>query len=243
MARLKEVDVDFISLVAKGANKQKINIYKADNSEPESQEEELKGFFNVLKSFFEKGILKKEDESLVKSFNDWMTEANIMTNIWTVNDTLVSVMRDILKSPDIKDKKAALSTAIDEHGVYLKSKLENVDSDIKKSEDFFRKEDDEMNVKEEIATALKAALDPITARLDAIEGKDSKKKDPEDTNGDKKEDKVTKEDIAEIVKSAVVPLTERLTVVEEARGISKQIDTTEQEEVKKSSGTFAGLDL
>lgn len=52
MPRMKDLDIDFISLVNKGANKQTVKIYKSDKEPVNSNEEEFRGFFNVIKSFF-----------------------------------------------------------------------------------------------------------------------------------------------------------------------------------------------
>lgn len=60
MPRMKNIDIDFISLVNKGANKQTVKIYKSDNEPLNSDDEEYRGFFNVMKSFFTKE--KKEEQ-------------------------------------------------------------------------------------------------------------------------------------------------------------------------------------
>lgn len=72
MPRMKDLDIDFISLVNKGANKQTVKIYKSDKEPVNSNEEEFRGFFNVIKSFFttkEKQQIQeikksKEDEAM-----------------------------------------------------------------------------------------------------------------------------------------------------------------------------------
>lgn len=60
MPRMKDLDIDFISLVNKGANKQTVKIYKSDD-EPVN-DEEFRGFFNVMKSFFTKDKKEKTTE-------------------------------------------------------------------------------------------------------------------------------------------------------------------------------------
>lgn len=44
MPRMKDIDIDFISLVNKGANKQTVKIYKADEEPVNSDDEEFRGF-------------------------------------------------------------------------------------------------------------------------------------------------------------------------------------------------------
>ena len=98
MARLKDVDVDFLSLVGKGANKQKIQIYKADTDEPEaSNNDEVKGFFNAVKSFFTKADNNKT-KNKIPSFKERMAATELRSNMWRVNDTLSSLVRDIVRS-------------------------------------------------------------------------------------------------------------------------------------------------
>ena len=82
MPRMKDLDIDFISLVNKGANKQTVKIYKADGEPVNSDDEEFRGFFNVLKSFFTKD--KKEDikkSTYVTDFNQLVGEAVIEERI------------------------------------------------------------------------------------------------------------------------------------------------------------------
>ncbi len=239
MARMKDVDVDFISLVSKGANKQKVNIYKADEEPETLNNDEVTGFFNVIKSFFtkEEKEVEKADNNMVKGFNDRMTTREVLDNIWRVNDTLVNVMRDVLSSGDIKDKETLLNTAIDEHGAYLKGKVKGVNS-VKKS-DFFNNEggSEDMN-KEELQEIIKGAIEPINAKIEAIE-KELKPKEVVET----KEEGISKEDIAKAVKEALEPLSGRIEKIENYKGISKQLEDQGQEVKKESTSIFAGINI
>lgn len=242
MARMTDVDVDFISLVKKGANKQKIQIYKADDYEPETTNdksiEEVTGFFNVLKSFFAGENVKKEEKSTIKGFKERMTTRALMDNIWRVNDTLVSTMRDILGNPDVKDKEVLIATAIDEHGEYLKAKTKGVD-DVKKSFDFFKKEEEEDMKKEDLQEIVKGAIEPLNAKIVALE----KELNPgEENKDDSKEGIITKEDITKTVKQAMEPLSERIEKIEDQKGISRQLEN-EEREVEKSTSVFAGINI
>lgn len=245
MARMKDVDVDFISLVSKGANKQKIQIYKADE-EPETQDDknikEATGFFNAMKSFFTKEEVEKADEATIKTFSTRMATSDVMSNLWKVNDTLVSVMRDILNSSDAKDKEALLNTAIDEHGAYLKTKVKGIGT-VAKSEEFFQIKKEEGGVedmkREELQEIIKEAIAPISEKVEAIE-KELNPEAPETPEA--KEEGITKEEIAAAVKEALSPLSERIEKVENHKGVSKQLE--EQEDVKKeSTSIFAGINI
>jgi len=238
MARMKDVDVDFISLVSKGANKQKVNIYKADEEPETLNNDEVTGFFNVIKSFFtkEEKEVERADNNMVKGFNDRMTTRAVLDNIWRVNDTLVSVMRDVLSSSDIKDKETLLNTAIDEHGAYLKGKVKGINS-VKKS-DFFNEEGGREDMdKEELQEIIKEAIEPINAKIEAIE----KELKPEEV--ETKEEGITKEDITKAVKEALEPLSDRIEKIENYKGISKQLEDQGQEGKKESTSIFAGINI
>lgn len=245
MARLTEVDVDFISLVKKGANKQKINIYKADDYKPDTtheDNEQMKGFFDVVKSFFSKDPIEKEEVKF-KSFKDRITEQDVMRNIWNVNDTLVSTIRDVIENKDIKDKKQALAKVIEEHGTYLKSKIENVD-DIEKSNDGLFKKGDEDLKREEIVEIVTNAIKPLETKIQSLEGTKSKDKDGDkDKDKDKKDEDFKKEDIVKAITDSIDPLMERIEKIENFKGISKQEPGTDSTDLNKSSSIFAGLDI
>lgn len=245
MPRMTDVDVDYISLVNKGANKQKIQIYKSDDYEPETSNdneeiEEVTGFFNAIKSFFTGEEVKKVDKKAVKSFNDRIVTREVMDNIWRVNDTLVSTMRDILNSPDIKDKEEALNATIDQHGTYLKSKVKGVNK-IKKAEEFFKEEGGNEDMKkEDLQEVIKEAIEPLTERLEKIEKEEEEGQGEEEKQEDTKDS--TKDKIKEAIKEAIEPLEERIKRLEDTKGISKQLED-EEEPVKKSKSVFADLDI
>lgn len=242
MPRMTDVDVDYISLVKKGANRQKIQIYKAEDFKPETSDneqiKEVTGFFNAIKSFFIGGEVRKADNKLFEGFKERMTTHEVMDNIWRVNDILVSVMKDILNS-DIEDKEEALNTAIDEHGAYLKAKMKGINS-IKKTEKFFRKErgGNEKMKKEELIEIINESLNPIKERIDILEKKLNQEGDE---SIEKETEYITKEDIAKAIKEAIVPLNERIEKIENFKGISKQIDDVGP--INKSTSIFAGIDI
>lgn len=239
MARMKDVDVDFISLVSKGANGQKVQIYKADE-EPVTHDDEMAGFFSAMKSFFSKKDVSKAEKD-VKSFKDRMSAKEVMENMWRVNDTLVSVMRDVLGSASIKDKETAINTAIDEHGAYLKAKIKGID-DVKKA-DFLNNEGgmEDMEI-EDLKEIIKEAVEPISAKVEAIE-KSMEVQEPTKQEPEPKEDNIAKEDIAKAVKEAIEPLNSRIEKIESFKGVSKQLEDDNEPIKKESTSVFAGINI
>ena len=242
---MTDVDVDYISLVNKGANKQKIQIYKADEKPETSKNEgieEVAGFFNVIKSFFTQPE-KNDEEMAVKSFNARMAERDVMDNIWRTNDALASTMMDILNSKDIKDKKAALNTVINQHSEYLKNKVAGIE-DVKKAEEFFnQKGGNEDMKKEELQEVIKEAINPLNEKIEALEKElNPEVEEKEEIKKEENIENITKEDIARTVKEAIEPLNERIKKIENFKGISKQLDG-EEEQIEKSTSIFAGIDI
>lgn len=248
MARLTDVDVDFISLVTKGANKQKVQIYKADDYKPDTINdeniEEVTGFFNAIKSFFSGEDVKKSDKKTVKGFNERILTVEVMDNIWRVNDALVSTMRDILNDPNSKDKEALISTAIDEHGAYLKTKIKGIGT-LKKSHEFFNKEGEVEDMKkEELQEIIKGVIQPLSDKIGEIEAEINKGQDEKlnKDNEDNAETSITKEDIKKALEEVIEPLEKRIDKIENFKGISKQIDE-EEDTFQKSDNFWDGINI
>ena len=123
MPIMKDLDIDFISLVNKGANKQTVKIYKSDKEPVNSNEEEFRGFFNVIKSFFttkEKQQIQeikksKEDEAMKpddikkmidEALNPIMDEIKVLTrqkkNYKKEKNTRLYVMKEKKKEKNLK---------------------------------------------------------------------------------------------------------------------------------------------
>lgn len=228
MPRMTNVDIDFISLVNKGANKQKINIYKSDDfEEPEtdSNNDEVAGFFNVMKSYFlgNKTIGKAEEQATVTSFADRMAASDITENMWRVNDTLRATLREIINSKDIKDKQASMSKAVDEFAAYMKSKIKEVK--VQKSANYF--EDPEViskagkKISNKRLLSLKEAQKLLNKIIEDVS------EESEENEG--VEDEVNKEELQKILKDAIgesiKPIEERLGKIE--KGDNGQDDNGE----------------
>lgn len=293
---MTNIDVDFISLVHKGANGQQVQIYKSDEEVPDDETKTVGSFMQVMKNFFigkadeAETATKVSNEETSKgkkknntSFAQTIAVSDIMDSMWRVNDTLRSVMRNIIADESITDKKQSLSQAIDDYATYMKEKINSTaiaksdfydepESNISKAgrtlseksltsiknaitalqtlltesggEGEIQKGDDFDMSNEEIKKIMKGALDealqPITARLEAVE-----KADTQEGVGKNTED-ITSENISDIVKSAVAeavqPIQERLDKVEKSRGIARGLeDEGGTTEVEKSAGVFDGL--
>lgn len=247
---MSDMDIDMISLVRKGANGQKIQIYKEDEEEHEENSEsqdEAQGLFDLLKSYFsgKKPVNKAEAAKAVpkKTFAGMMAVNDITENMWRANDTLRSVMRDIINNEEVKDKKSALLQAIDEYSAYMKGKVN--DSSIAKSADFFDVpevaiEKAGKKVSSKNLAALKDAQNALAAVIAEAEGASEKEESEEGagTGAVKKsnveeEKEVKKSEIAEVMKSAMEdalkPINERLDKIEKG----------ESDENSKSEGAGA----
>ena len=242
---MADINVDFISLVRKGANKQKVQIYKEDDDEPETTEElpaeEVKGFMGVLKSFFLGEKMEKADAAVKPakkptSFANVIAVADITDNMWRVNDTLRSIMQNIIADEDITDKKTALSTAIDDYANYMKDKIGGVK--ISKEDEFFaepiEKSGRKVSAKNEAAirNAL-SALKDILADMgeETVPGEVTKQMQ-------EGEDSMKKEDIAEVVKSAIdealKPINDQISQLEKKESEPEVNDVTKEEQVEKN---------
>ncbi len=243
-----EMDIDTISLVHKGANKQKIQIYKEESEDTTEEEDEKQGLFEVLKSYFAGKARKAEEtgKKTQKTFAGMMAVNDITENMWRANDTLRTVMRDIMNNAEIVDKKASLLQAIEEYATYMKSKV-NTTSTIAKGDPFFdipeteieKKKEEKGLKKEDIAIIIKESLKPIKERLDKIE------KAEEDSEAE--ESSKEQEDIAEVIKSVfkenLESIESRLEKVEKSRGIARSLEGEEQQKgkIEKESNTFDGF--
>lgn len=227
---MSDMDISMISLVRKGANKQKIQIYKEDECEDQEDldEDEVKGLFGILKSYFTGKIQKeKADETAKKpkkTFASMMAVNDITENMWRANDTLRSVMRDIINNEEVTDKKTALLQAVDEYSAYMKSKVNT--AAIAKGDSFFDVPETEIQkagkkVSGKNLEALKAAQRALSAVIAEA--------DPEPSNQEKEIEEVKKEELTEIMKqameAALKPINDRLDKIE------KEDSAGEQEEV------------
>lgn len=218
MPQMTNMDISFISLVKKGANKQKIQIYKSDDyQEPgtDSVDDDVKGFFNVVKSFFagKKEIQKADKPKPPTDFAGAIAAQDVSDNLDNARWTLRTVMYNILADDTVTEKKAQIGTQIDAFKTYVLDQLDKVG--IKKCAEQLQAEPIEKAGKK-IATArldnIKGAITALQSIVDEVDTSSNS------DNSEGGEEEVKKEDITQIIKSAVdeslKPINERLGVIE-----------------------------
>ncbi|MBC8630271.1 hypothetical protein H8697_00915 [[Eubacterium] tenue] len=247
MPRMKEIDIDFISLVNKGANKQTVKIYKSDKEPVDSNEEEFRGFFNVLKSFFAKDKQPVKKSEYITDFNTLVGEAVMEQRIREARWALMDTLENTLEDSTIIDKATHMATQIDAFKAYIintvntvgiQKSLEQI-QEIKKS-----KEDEDMKP-EDIKKMLDDALNPIKDEIKVLKGEEDPPTGDEGTEGEGSETEPTQEEIiAKAIKEATEPLMNEIADLKKSRRAPQSLDTNVNggTEVKKSYiGAFEGM--
>lgn len=199
---------------------------KKQNKKPVSKsenDEEMKGFFNLLKSFFTKGEVRDRYDGNQKR-----------RNLWAVWDGMESAFYDSIwdnTTPDVADFDR-LQAAVQDFAEILQEIRDNGDIQkaLENKPETIGKGEVEMK-KEDIEKLLDEKLNPITKRLDEIEKGDS------DNQGEGAGELDVLKQFTEVLDEKLSPITKRLETVEKARGISKQADADNQKEIKKSSSS------
>lgn len=253
---LRNVDVRFVSLVDKGANRRQFKIFKsADWKEDELEQKEFRSFFRVVKEFFTR---KAQDD--VPSFNQTIAAVETGDALWRAFESLRNVCIDILAS-DAEDKATGVARAIDEFRAYLLGRINQLG--VTKALEEIREVE---KVGRKISTArLKALKDAhallaqiiAEAEADEEEGSEVTKEELMKMVGEimeettkpivarleqlEKQAEQPSDDITEVIKAAVQealkPLEERLETVEKARGMSNKVP---EEKVEKQDGFWGG---
>lgn len=244
---MEDIDVDYISLVKKGANKQEIAIYKED-SEPEEEEKEPveKSFFEHMKAFFSKQEVEKADkQAAVPSFASKMAVQDVTDNLWRACDTFNGTIREIARS-DIKDKQAAYANIIDEFSSYMKTKLST--KSIAKSDAFFdlQKEEEELNteeLQEIIKSTVEEVVKPLKEKIETIEKEEQLEEVSKSEKAEMDAEEMTAS-IKDIVKEAVggtlEDMEKRLSGIEKSRGIAKSDEAEDPKVIEKEADIFDG---
>lgn len=239
MPRMKDIDIDFISLVNKGANKQTVKIYKAGEEPVDSNEEEFRGFFNVLKSFFTKDKQAVKKSEYITDFNTLVGEAVLEQRIRDARWALMDSLENTLSDSTITDKASYMSTQIDAFKNYIintvntvgiQKSLEQI-KEIKKS-----KEDEDMKP-EDIKKMLDEALNPIRDEIKVLKGEEESPAGDEGTEGEGTKTEPTQEElIAKAIDEATKPLMNEITELKKSRRAPQSLDNNPGPgtEVKKS---------
>lgn len=247
MPRMKDIDIDFISLVNKGANKQTVKIYKSDKEPVNSNEEEFRGFFNVIKSFFNKDKQQVKKSEYITDFNTLVGETLIGDRIREARWALMDSLENTLLDSTITDKATHMSNQIDAFKEYvlntvntvgIQKSLEQI-QEIKKS-----KEDEDMKP-EDIKKMLDDALNPIRGEIKVLKGEEEPPAGDEGTEGEGTETEPTQEEIiAKAIKEVTGSLMDEIAELKKSRRAPQSLDTNVNggTEVKKSYiGAFEGM--
>ena len=236
MPRMKDLDISFISLVNKGANKQTVKIYKS-NDKPLNNDDEFRGFFNVLKSFFNK---EKKEENIIKStyvtdFNILVGEKMIEERIREARWALMDTLENILLEPTIIDKGSYMATQIDSFKTYILNTINTVG--VQKSIEQIqqiKKDKENKDMKEEDITKLvNDALTPLKEEIQILKGIDKSQEENDSTDNNN----ITQDEmIKKAIQEALNPIKDELIELKKSRKISQSLtqNNNNEELIKKS---------
>lgn len=206
---LRNVDVQFVSLVDKAANRRTFKVFKSadwnEDGESDPQPDQLRGLWQTLKAFFtgQKPVQKADSPpaSLASVILAQTTEGDLDEARWALSD----MMRQILEG-DAPDKAARIGQAIDEYKQYVLNRLASVGV-VKAREEVAK-------IGKKVSAArlglLREAMNKLQEALADLEAKED--------NNEGGEEQVTKEEleqaISEQVAKAVEPLAERVAKLE-----------------------------
>ncbi len=204
---------------------------RKQNKKPVSKsenDEEMKGFFNLLKSFFTKGEVRDNYESNQQRRNLWAVwdglEDTFYGSLW---NNITAEVTDFERLLEGVQEFAEILQEIRDSGDIQKA-LENKPETIGKGEKDMKKED--------IEKLLDEKLNPITKRLDDIEKEDQ----GEDNDPSGEEDDVLKQ-LSSVLDEKLSPITKRLETVEKARGVSKQADQDDDKKEPVQKHYLSGI--
>jgi methyl-accepting chemotaxis protein len=248
---LKDVEVQYISLVNKGANKQKLMLYKSDDYQPEEEkvvvaEPVQKSNATLLEKVMSavKGVLIKEDDK--PSFRVTMERQKAWNSLWDSYNVMRDVMYDILWWTNSETPKADIEKELDEFKKYILETLGTVG--IEKSAELV-KADKEKSIK------VQKTESPVNAKLlKEFEQGISKLNNvfSEIKSGDviKEEDEMKAEDIQKAMEQVLAPLTEGIESLKSDLGkVSEKVGVLEKgtedavqkaEDATKTAGEVTG---
>lgn len=209
-------------------------IEKEDDEKPvsksEHEDDEVKGFFNLLKNFFTGEKIEKGEVA------DKYQRNRRRREFWAAQDSLNNVLfnhdhYDGGLETDSTKIKEALQDFVDIAQEVL------IAEDITKAVGKPPERDDDMK-KEDIEKMLDDKLAPITKKLEEIEKEEGGEGGEEEPT---QEEELMKQ-FGEVLDEKLTPINERLETVEKARGVSKQADPdNDPQGIKKSDNVWDGL--
>ena len=226
---LKDVEVQYISLVNKGANKQKLMLYKSADYQPEEEkvvEPVAKGNETILEKVMNavKGVLVKEDSK--PSFKASMEKQQAWNSLWDSFYVMRDVLADILWWSDTETPKADIEKELDEFKKFILDTLGTVG--VQKSAEL-------MKADKEKATKVLKMDKPVSAKL-VKEFEQSMNKlnniFSEIKSGNivkEEEDEMKAEDIQKAMEQVLAPLTQGIETLKSDLGeVSEKVDALEK---------------
>ncbi|CEQ04091.1 Uncharacterised protein [[Clostridium] sordellii] len=247
MPRMKDIDIDFISLVNKGANKQTVKIYKSDKEPVNSNEEEFRGFFNVIKSFFNKDKQQVKKSEYITDFNTLVGEAVMEQRIRDARWALMDSLENTLLDSTVTDKATHMANQIDAFKAYIINTVNTVgiQKSLEQMQEIKKSKEDENMKPEDIKKMLDDALNPIRDEIKVLKGEEEPPAGDEGTEGEGTETEPTQEEIiAKAIKEVTGPLMDEIAELKKSRRAPQSLDTNVNggTEVKKSYiGAFEGM--
>ncbi|CEN84179.1 Uncharacterised protein [[Clostridium] sordellii] len=247
MPRMKDIDIDFISLVNKGANKQTVKIYKSDKEPVNSNEEEFRGFFNVIKSFFNKDKQQVKKSEYITDFNTLVGEAVMEQRIRDARWALMDSLENTLLDSTVTDKATHMANQIDAFKAYIINTVNTVgiQKSLEQMQEIKKSKEDEDMKPEDIKKMLDDALNPIRNEIKVLKGEEEPPAGDEGTEGEGTETEPTQEEIiAKAIKEVTGPLMDEIAELKKSRRAPQSLDTNVNgvTEVKKSYiGAFEGM--
>ncbi|GIN71141.1 hypothetical protein J14TS2_16160 [Bacillus sp. J14TS2] len=188
-------------------------VFKSDD-----QDEEFKGFFNMLKSFFSKGEVRDRYEDNQKR-----------RNLWAVWDGMEDTFYDSLwdnYTPDVADFERLEAGVRDFLEIIQEIKSSgDIQKALESRPDTIGKGETRMK-KEDFEKLLDEKLNPINKRLEDIEKEEQE--EVSDPSNDKDDDVVKQ--FSSVLDEKLDPINKRLETVEKARGVSKQADQDDEKQ-------------
>lgn len=212
---LRDVDVQFVSLVSKGANGRTFKIFKSADApaeEPAAEHEEMRSFFGVLKQFFTRNSVEKAegDTAELPTFGALIGQREMRQDLAEARWLLSDVIEAILGS-EATNKAELIAKACDEFKAYILGRIQQVG--VAKALDEIRVEKVGRKISAARMAKLKDALAALQSIIDEVES---------DEGGDVD---VNKAELQELVKNAigeaVAPLNERIAKLEGANEAEK----------------------
>jgi len=228
---LRDVDVQFVSLVKRGANKRTFQIFKSadykDDEQTGALEDETKqavGFFKMMKEFFTgggKAAIEKADTVTVEepaTFQAVMAAEEARSQTWRIFDAISTVFWNIVRS-DSDNKRQLMEQSLDEFKTKVLETFDklNVKKKVSKSEEI-EIEKAGRKISAERLQALIAARDHLNKVIEETSAAEQNPASPEITLEKEDEIDMKPEELQQILKSAIgealAPVTQRLEKLE-----------------------------